>query len=96
MNLLLISSFNLISGHNVPKRSSNITKTVDKSSHMEASVHERMRRDISPAKDYEEGQTVESLFLGKRHCRILFAVGTQFDDISKQYCLELCLEQTSC
>ena len=92
----MINSFNLILGHNLPKRSSNITKTIDKSSHMLASVHKRVRRDTSPAKDYEEGQTVESLFLGKRHCRILFAVGTQFDDISRQYCLELCSEQTSC
>ena len=96
MDLLLINSFNFILGHSLPNRFLNITETIDKSSHIGTFVHERVRRDISPAKDYEEGQTVESLFHGKRHCRILFAVGTQFDDISRQYCLELCSEQTSC
>ena len=96
MELLLINSFNLILGHSLPHKFLNITENVDKSSHIGAFVHERVRRDISPAKDYEDGQTVESLFHGKRHCRILFAVGTQFDDISRQYCLKLCSEQTSC
>lgn len=73
------------------------TKTLDdESSSTDRNAEERLRRSIDPVRDHEEGQVIESLFYGKRHCRFLFTVSIPFDDILRQCYLRLCSVQRSC
>lgn len=73
------------------------TKTLDdESSSTDRNAEERIRWSIDPVRDYEEGQVIESLFYGKRHCWFLFTVWIPFDDILREYFLKLCSVQRSC
>ena len=52
--------------------------------------------DMNPDEEFENVQTVESMFVEEKYCKIMFSLGVRIFDISKEKCMKFCQENDNC